>query len=236
MADDTTEEVEAPPSDPQREELLRKLDDALGDSLLESHIAHGRGLWIRVPVADWRSTAQACRDVVALEYFGFLSVIDWLPYEWGRSENAGALEDAAEEGEAADEATVLIEQGYAGGDSRFQVFAYFHSVEQHIGVVVKADLDDEHPEFETIREVFGGADWHEREAHEMYGVNVPGHPHLANLYLPTGFEGYPMRKDFPLLAREVKPWPGIVDVEPIPEQLEEQLEREVLAAVEAGEA
>jgi NADH-quinone oxidoreductase subunit C len=36
------------------------------------------------------------------------------------------------------------------------------------------------------------------------------------MYLPTDFEGYPLRKDFPLLARMIKPWPGIVDVEPMP--------------------
>ena len=36
------------------------------------------------------------------------------------------------------------------------------------------------------------------------------------MYLPGDFEGHPMRKDFPLLARRVKPWPGIVDVEPMP--------------------
>ena len=41
------------------------------------------------------------------------------------------------------------------------------------------------------------------------------------MYLPTDFEGNPLRKDFPLLARMVKPWPGIVDVEPIPEPDEE---------------
>ena len=39
---------------------------------------------------------------------------------------------------------------------------------------------------------------------------------LRNMYLPMEFEGHPMRKDFPLLARIVKPWPGIVDVEPLP--------------------
>jgi NADH-quinone oxidoreductase subunit C len=36
------------------------------------------------------------------------------------------------------------------------------------------------------------------------------------MYLPMDFEGFPLRKDFPLLARMVKPWPGIVDVEPLP--------------------
>jgi NADH-quinone oxidoreductase subunit C len=50
----------------------------------------------------------------------------------------------------------------------------------------------------------------------MFGIGFAGHPDLRNMYLPTGFEGHPLRKDFPLLARMVKPWPGIVDVEPLP--------------------
>ena len=51
---------------------------------------------------------------------------------------------------------------------------------------------------------------------EMYGFVFDGHPSLRHLYLPTEFEGHPLRKDYPLLAREVKPWPGLVDVEPMP--------------------
>ena len=50
----------------------------------------------------------------------------------------------------------------------------------------------------------------------MYGFQFDGHPGLRHIYLPTEFEGFPLRKDFPLLAREVKPWPGLVDVEPLP--------------------
>jgi NADH-quinone oxidoreductase subunit C len=50
----------------------------------------------------------------------------------------------------------------------------------------------------------------------MYGVIFEGHPGLRHLYLPTEFEGFPLRKDFPLLARELKPWPGLVNVEGLP--------------------
>ena len=64
--------------------------------------------------------------------------------------------------------------------------------------------------------VYPGADWHERESWEMFGIDFDGHPALRHLYLPGEFEGHPLRKDFPLLAREVKPWPGLVDVEPMP--------------------
>ena len=45
----------------------------------------------------------------------------------------------------------------------------------------------------------------------MYGIDFIGHPSLRKLYLPADFEGNPLRKDFPLLARIVKPWPGLVD-------------------------
>ena len=50
----------------------------------------------------------------------------------------------------------------------------------------------------------------------MFGITFVGHPGLRHIYLPGDFEGNPLRKDFPLLARIVKPWPGIVDVEPMP--------------------
>jgi len=108
--------------------------------------------------------------------------------------------------------------GHAGGDTRFQVFARLYSVERHLGITIKADLDDDAPAVETWSEVYPGADWHERETWEMYGFDFVGHPHLRHLYLPGEFEGFPLRKDFPLLAREVKPWPGLVDVEPMPEE------------------
>jgi NADH-quinone oxidoreductase subunit C len=66
--------------------------------------------------------------------------------------------------------------------------------------------------------VYAGANWHEREAYEMFGIDFTGHPQLTKLYLPDGFEGHPLRKSYPLLAREVKPWPGMVDVEGMPGQ------------------
>jgi hypothetical protein len=87
-------------------------------------------------------------------------------------------------------------------------------------IVAKLDGEQviaaENPTVGTITDVFAGADWHERETWEMYGFNFDGHPGLRHLYLPGAFEGFPLRKDFPLLAREIKPWPGLVDKEPMP--------------------
>ena len=80
-------------------------------------------------------------------------------------------------------------------------------------------MPDDDPEMPTWIGVYAGAAWHERETWEMFGIRFAGHPDLRHIYLPGDFEGYPLRKDFPLLARMVKPWPGIVDVEPMPDDL-----------------
>ena len=55
----------------------------------------------------------------------------------------------------------------------------------------------------------------------MFGIDFTGNPNLIHLYLPDRFEGNPLKKSFPLLAREVKPWPGKVDVEGMPDVPEE---------------
>lgn len=175
---------------------------------------------------------------MGFDYFCYLSGIDWLPHTWPNPkvvEGAGVVDTdtedeptEAEEIEAqagfeSDEPTVAggaIVTGFAGGDTRFQVLARLYSTVRHIGVTLKADLDDVDPRIQTWTGVYAGADWCEREVWEMYGFTFDGHPNLIHLYLPGEFEGFPMRKDFPLLSREVKPWPGLVDVEPMPESAE----------------
>jgi NADH-quinone oxidoreductase subunit C len=203
---------EAPPTDDVREAMLAAAKAELGDALLESHIRPGDDLWIRVPPSSWRHAAEVCRDKLGCTYFAFLSAIDWLPSPYGRSEDSPFDEpaEAPEPGE--------IVTGYAGGETRFQVFARFEKPGTAYGVTVKADLPPDDLRIPTLIPVFAGANWHEREAWEMYGIDFAEHPHLVHLYLPGAFEGNPLRKDFPLLPRLLKPWPGIVDVEPMPEE------------------
>jgi NADH-quinone oxidoreductase subunit C len=81
---------------------------------------------------------------------------------------------------------------------------------------MKTDVDEAQPRALSWVPVYPGAEWHERECWEMFGITFDGHPALRHLYLPSEFEGHPLRKDFPLLARVVKPWPGLVDVESMP--------------------
>ena len=64
-----------------------------------------------------------------------------------------------------------------------------------VRVRVATDADTPVP---SVVDIFPGADWFEREAYDMYGILFTGHPDLRRLLTDYGFEGYPLRKDFPL--------------------------------------
>ncbi|WP_435187187.1 NADH-quinone oxidoreductase subunit C [Streptomyces sp. bgisy126] len=75
-------------------------------------------------------------------------------------------------------------------------------------LLVRTTVPHSAPALPTAVEVYAGAGWHERETHEMFGVDFTGHPNPAPLLLPENFEGHPLRKDFVLAARVAKAWPG----------------------------
>ena len=64
-------------------------------------------------------------------------------------------------------------------------------------LLVRTTVPHEAPALPSAIDVYAGAAWHERETHEMFGIGFEGHPHLVPLLLPEGFEGHPLRKDFP---------------------------------------
>lgn len=214
MSDTETEEStdDAPEVDEAREAIVAQLTEHLGDAVVDSHILPGRDIWVRVRAENWVATHEAAQKSMGFTFFDFLSIIDWMPSPYGR--DMDSEQDLVVHGRDEKELPAMA-SGYAGGDSRFQVFSRLFNIKTNYGITFKADLADT-PVVDTLIPVFPGVNWHEREAWEMFGVHFTGHPDLRALYLPTGFEGNPMRKDFPLLARRVKPWPGIVDVEPMP--------------------
>jgi len=214
LADDVTATEDAPEvvSDDRREALLAVFQDHLGDAVVDSHLKPGQGLWIRVATAAWAEAAEVARDKAGLRFFDFLSAIDWLPSPYGRYEDSAV--DVPFPPPMPDRAAAV--SGYAGGDTRLQVLASVAKPGGDERVLLKADVPDDDPQVPTWIRAYSGAAWHEREAHEMFGIGFTGNGDLRHIYLPTEFEGNPLRKEFPLLARVVKPWPGIVDVEPMP--------------------
>ena len=78
-------------------------------------------------------------------------------------------------------------------------------------LVLRCRVPREDPRLPSLTGVFAGAGWHERSVHEMFGVAFDGHPHLAPLLLADDFGAHPLRKDFVLASRVVRPWPGAVE-------------------------
>lgn len=140
----------------------------------------------------WVEAHEAVRD--EMPYFSWLSAVDWT-----------AEVSVGEPPESEDV------------EPRYEIVSCLANVDTGESVLLATDITKDAASIASLVEVFGGADWHEREAAEMFGIDFSGHPNLTHLYLPDAFEGHPLRKTFPLLSREVKPWPGTVDVEDMPD-------------------
>ena len=80
---------------------------------------------------------------------------------------------------------------------RFQLVYHLFSIPYNWRIRIKCTLPDP-PVAPTIIPVWTTANWHEREAYDMYGIDFEGHPDLRRIYMWEEFEGFPMRKDFPL--------------------------------------
>lgn len=81
--------------------------------------------------------------------------------------------------------------------SRFDVVYHLLSMRKNLRVRVKIEVDEDSPAPSVVG-VFAAADWYEREAFDMYGILFSGHPDLRRILTDYGFQGYPLRKDFPL--------------------------------------
>ncbi len=147
---------------------------------------------ISVASGNWVAAATAARDELGLVFFSWLSAVDW------------------------SNAPVLGEPVAGEVEERFEVLCTLSNVTDGKRVTLSTNLAKGEPKIASLVSVYAGADWHERETHEMFGIVFEGHPNLENLYLPDGFIGQPLLKSYPLMSREVKPWPGTVDVEGMP--------------------
>jgi NADH-quinone oxidoreductase subunit C len=136
-------------------------------------------------------------------------------------------------------------------EPRFDVVYHFLSPRQNLRIRVKVETDETTP-VPSIIDVFPGANWFEREVYDLYGVPFTGHPDMRRILTDYGFEGYPLRKDFPLtgfvevrwddelkrvvydpvrLAQEFRnfdfmsPWEGMSELLPGDEKAQERKDR-----------
>lgn len=89
-------------------------------------------------------------------------------------------------------------------EPRFDVIYHLHALPvspqggKHERLRLKVGLGGAFPEIDSVTAVWAGADWYEREVFDMYGIVFRNHPNLTRILMPDNWEGYPLRKDFPI--------------------------------------
>ncbi|HWM15933.1 MAG TPA: NADH-quinone oxidoreductase subunit C [Microbacterium sp.] len=100
-----------------------------------------------------------------------------------------------------------------GEERGYEILTHLFSTTHHHNVRVKVVVPYDDAVVATVSDLWATCDWHERETAEMFGIRFEGHPMPVKLLLSEPFEGNPLRKDFVLMTREAKPWPGAVEGE-----------------------
>ncbi len=97
---------------------------------------------------------------------------------------------------------------YKGRRLRFEVVYNLYSLKYRHRIRVKALIPEDEPFIDSVVPVWSGANWHERETYDMYGIIFRGHPDLRRILLPEDWEGFPLRKDYPLKGPKDWEWKG----------------------------
>lgn len=87
-------------------------------------------------------------------------------------------------------------------DPRFEVNYHLFSTKHFNRLRLKVLLNEDDARVETVTGVWKTANWHERETFDMFGVTFDGHPDLRRILMPSDFDGFALRKDFPLRGYE----------------------------------
>jgi NADH-quinone oxidoreductase subunit C len=86
---------------------------------------------------------------------------------------------------------------YPEREERFDVVAHLQSPRRNLRIRIKTHASEETP-VASLTALYPGADWYERETYDLFGVIFAGHPDLRRIMTDYGFEGHPLRKDFPM--------------------------------------
>ena len=89
---------------------------------------------------------------------------------------------------------------WATRKKRFKTVYHIYSFKLNFTLRIKANLDEEPYQVESVTSLWESANWYERETFDMYGIEFVNHPDLRRMYMPEGFQYYPLRKDFPVLG------------------------------------
>lgn len=89
---------------------------------------------------------------------------------------------------------------YYTDEKRFEVSYNIVNTADRVRLRVSCRIEEDSPEVDSVVDIWGSAEWNEREAFDMLGIKFRNHPDLRRIYMPEDFEYYPLRKEFPLLG------------------------------------
>ena len=96
----------------------------------------------------------------------------------------------------------LTAADYLPREPRFELVCHFYSSKHNYRLRLKCPVAEADARVDSLTPLWAGANWFEREAYDMYGIKVKGHPDLRRILMYDGFEGHPLRKDYPLKKRQ----------------------------------
>ena len=88
-------------------------------------------------------------------------------------------------------------------EPRFELVYHLHSVERNERVRLKSRIPGTDPVIESVTSVWRSANWYEREVFDLFGIRFLNHPDLRRIMMPDDWEGYPLRKDYPITGSRV---------------------------------
>ncbi len=94
---------------------------------------------------------------------------------------------------------------------RFEIVYHLYSMKSEHMLRLNVPVSEEDPSVDSVTDIWKGANWHERECYDLYGIEFKGHPDLKRILLPDDWEGYPLRKDYPVKGPDEE-WPGFEEV------------------------
>ena len=91
---------------------------------------------------------------------------------------------------------------FIGQEPRFEMVYHLFSLTKNHRLRIKAKLSEKDLSIDSLTSLWKNANWLEREVYDMFGVHFKGHPDLRRIFMYEGFEGHPLRKDYPLKKRQ----------------------------------
>jgi len=203
--------------------MLEQIQARFGDAISSARAAFGQ-YTIEVRASHWLEIARVLRDDPAFKFEMLIDLcgVDYLSFgqdEWNTESVTVEGFSRGVQGEGPGRFAWANRPRPEHIPNRYATVVHLLSLERNMRLRVRYFAEDDGmPVVPSVVDIWGAANWFEREAFDLYGIAYDGHPDLRRLLTDYGFMGHPFRKDFPLIGNvEVRydPDKGRVVYEPV---------------------